>query len=328
MLKQIPHKTRRKQGTKVAQHNHNLTKEEDVKSTKKHIPSEKLQNLDSTRGRSSKSSKGEIVMRDEMKMALIEELKERGYEARWETVLKNGVKKEGILIGTEAVRPLVYVEDLEEESDTVSTLCEKVLRSYRIGMEETKELDRDKIMNREYLLSHLTVGVQIEGNEPIIKRASGLDGIDEYLMIADEGLIKGGMSFVKLNQQILGRAKISESEAWQAGKKNLHTEIVIRNIDVALGLPKTGVELYIITNKRGIQGGAAVLDREVMKNFAKKIGTKKIMVVPSSVHEMLLYPNGEEAYKEEYIDMVDTINQSEVKPEERLLPNVYFMYFD
>jgi len=51
----------------------------------------------------------------------------------------------------------------------------------------------------------------------------------------------------------------------------------------------------------------------------------KIVVLPSSVHEMLLVPYTEEMSLEDFSAMVSEVNNTEVRPEERLTDRAYII---
>ena len=53
--------------------------------------------------------------------------------------------------------------------------------------------------------------------------------------------------------------------------------------------------------------------------------TNKIVVLPSSVHEMLLVPYTEEIDLDTFSDMVGQVNSSEVDPTERLVDRAFII---
>lgn len=80
--------------------------------------------------------------------------------------------------------------------------------------------------------------------------------------------------------------------------------------------------LYILTNESGVFGAVCMLYRNVLKNFADRL-EQDLIIIPSSIHEVLLTPHDEKVSLDELNDMVVTINQKEVQPEERLSNHVY-----
>lgn len=80
--------------------------------------------------------------------------------------------------------------------------------------------------------------------------------------------------------------------------------------------------LYILTNESGIYGAVCMLYRNVLKNFANLLN-RDLIIIPSSVHEVLLTPLEEEISYEDLNSMVININQTEVPPEDQLSNHVY-----
>ena len=49
-------------------------------------------------------------------------------------------------------------------------------------------------------------------------------------------------------------------------------------------------ELYIVSNPTNLYGASAILDKKAIRQFSMKIGVDKWIVLPSSLHEMLITP--------------------------------------
>lgn len=79
---------------------------------------------------------------------------------------------------------------------------------------------------------------------------------------------------------------------------------------------------YVLSNSRGINGAVCMFYPDVLKNFAE--GTESdLLILPSSIHEVLLLP-GPTAYSYEALSaIVSHINHSEVPVEERLSGQIY-----
>lgn len=82
--------------------------------------------------------------------------------------------------------------------------------------------------------------------------------------------------------------------------------------------------LYVLTNVAGLHGAGCMIYRNVLKNFADSIG-KDLVILPSSIHEVLLTPNEPGISYDELGDLVTSINQNEV-PEEDQLSNQVYLY--
>ena len=86
------------------------------------------------------------------------------------------------------------------------------------------------------------------------------------------------------------------------------------------------VEMYVLTNNRQFFGASVLLQEEVLRRAGEVLGGDYV-VLPSSVHEVILVPAaGVGMTPEECRQMVREINDTVVKPEERLSDKV--KYYD
>ena len=83
--------------------------------------------------------------------------------------------------------------------------------------------------------------------------------------------------------------------------------------------------MYAITNKTALLGASAVLDVNAIREYFSGSGITKLVVLPSSIHEMLLVPADNAPGMDEMNEMVKSINETQVRPEERLTDRAYIM---
>lgn len=80
---------------------------------------------------------------------------------------------------------------------------------------------------------------------------------------------------------------------------------------------------FVLSNTSGIHGASCILYPDVLKNFAA-VAEKDIIILPSSIHEVLLLPDEGDISGSELSRLVNHINQTEVAKEDRLSNQVYF----
>ena len=78
----------------------------------------------------------------------------------------------------------------------------------------------------------------------------------------------------------------------------------------------------MLSNSNGLYGASCLVYQNVLKDFADRIQADLILL-PSSVHEVLLTPNLPDTSYEALSSMVTSINRQEVSPEEQLSNQVY-----
>lgn len=80
--------------------------------------------------------------------------------------------------------------------------------------------------------------------------------------------------------------------------------------------------LYVLSNQTGLNGAGCILYPDVIKNFADFLD-RNLIILPSSIHEVLITPDNAEMTYENFAEMVTSINQNEVPPEDQLSNQVY-----
>lgn len=87
-------------------------------------------------------------------------------------------------------------------------------------------------------------------------------------------------------------------------------------------LPDSSPALYVLTNSAGIHGAACLAYRDIIKNFADQAGMD-LIILPSSIHEVLLIPDTRSCRYEDIRDMIKKVNSEDVPPEDRLSDELY-----
>ena len=261
--------------------------------------------------------------------AVVEELRIRGYEVEVRKIIKNSVELIGIEFNDpdSNVRPVIYYSSLE---GSVSEMADQAIAQYEKARLET--FDVDSIINEEFFRKHLTVALQRQSEENLVKKAY-MDEMEQYMILAF------GMMSIKITSQHLEYVQMTEEDAWKCAMANCinSTEIELYNDFLAelmesAGIPeelKEVIELpeespvAIIRSNGGMKGASGVLNTSLIRDYAIKRGTNRIAWIPSSIHEGLLIPMSEEDDIEIYSQMVRETNESCVDPTEQLADKAY-----
>ncbi len=79
--------------------------------------------------------------------------------------------------------------------------------------------------------------------------------------------------------------------------------------------------LYVLSNSTMVNGAAAILDDDLMKNTFDRLG--RFFVIPSSIHEAILVPVRSGMSIEEIEDMIHQVNTTELRAEDILSERLY-----
>lgn len=256
---------------------------------------------------------------------IINELTNRGYRVEVHESIKNGVELKGIRFITESgICPVVYTDKIIEDADSLIEAVETVLKTYNNA--EIMEVDKDSLTDPAFILENLYIGLQKKSTEDIVKSDTDFEGIEKYLYV----IINGNTSF-KLTCALLETLKVDESDVWITAYKNTFAKTTIISMSEKLA-ELAGIEIeevegmpiqYIVTNTMNYRGASAILDIDSLKKLRQKLNTHKLIVLPSSIHEMIIIPDDGSSDIEEFNAMVQEINETQVDPEERLTDRAY-----
>lgn len=97
-------------------------------------------------------------------------------------------------------------------------------------------------------------------------------------------------------------------------------EISVDDIEIA----KTD-NVYIMTNESRIEGATTIFYEGALKKFALEHNVDDVIIIPSSIHEVILIPKDGSQWVDEEMckNMLRDVNNSEINPTEILSYNIY-----
>lgn len=262
---------------------------------------------------------------------IIKGLKERGYNAEAIESVKNGVVMEGISIRTnKEISPIIYTSDMvsyaKKHELSVAWVVDEILDIY--NAQKDFDFDHELFFNRNFLSQNVYVGFQKTSTEDILRRESEFAGIEMYLFVKGDGWS------VKVHPFILKQASILEDTLWECAIINtikesqmesmLKTICELQNIPYREDMDEDN-PMYILTNKDKFRGASAILNKQLLVEFADKHHTHKLVVIPSSIHETLIMPYTNELSIDDLKNFVANVNLTAVDPTERLTDEVYII---
>lgn len=199
------------------------------------------------------------------------------------------------------------------------------------------EAVRDKIvpklisreLNREYLQDKCWIGyldlavcfqIEICNDERGLMTTAVPKNIFEMWRIPMERLFSIAMD----NLKTLHSWKVT-------GMSELLVKLALENSGVDdfaryMNPPEYHEGLFVATNETKTNGAACMLDKEIVKELAKKENVRNVAVIPSSIHEIILMPLHSEddmTVVENLNHMVLEVNETQVRPDEVLGNHVY-----
>lgn len=198
-----------------------------------------------------------------------------------------------------------------------------------------------KSINRDSAITHLHAAVVgYENNKEWLKNIPH-ERIEDLAVFAKwrfDNADQDSVTATKITEPLLAHLQLTKEEALKIAKTNTarsakfeSMDTVMRNImmdndmDKELAemmFPDSSTPLSVVTNESGIDGAAVIACQEVLKAVQKELG-EDFYILPSSIHEVLVLPKSFSDDVEDLKQMVSSVNEAEVPPEDRLSDNVY-----
>ncbi len=272
------------------------------------------------------------------------------YEIAYKEITKNnGVVLRGIIIVREDsnVSPTIYLDELYEDyqagrafGDIIyDILCVYQRNAKEIQMDMNFFTQYDKVKKRVlYKLVHLESNRKLLEDIPY-KKWNDLAIVfyyameEEYcgkatILIRNSHLVMWGIDIDTLNQDAeQNMHRLLPVELLPI--KKIIQEFLSKNLQQHIGEEELGIPedvssmMYVLSNCERIFGAASILYSDAMKELTRKLN-KNLIILPSSVHEVILVPDNGLMDKTFYKDMVKEVNDTQVEPEEILSYNVYY----
>ena len=276
--------------------------------------------------------------------SLVQEKLEGRAEVSLRRVLKNnGLLLDGLSISSSvsAFSPTVYLNsyyDEEEGGLPLPIIAEQILLLYEEGDGLPSELaeqlkDFEKVKDRiAYKL------INAEDNAVLLSGVPHFRYLDLavvfYIIVAES---EEGQMTALIHDEHLNLWNITADDLSLLSEQNTGTLLPCRIKPIEDAIMELGegdegtltdaslfpVNLYVLTNEKGINGASCLLYKDVLKNFAAQVDDD-LVILPSSIHEVLLAPYKNALSLDELNEMIFCINRSEVPVEDRLSDHIYF----
>ncbi|MBE6914041.1 MAG: hypothetical protein E7472_03775 [Ruminococcaceae bacterium] len=274
---------------------------------------------------------------------IIEELRNRGYDAQENDIYKNGdVKLEAIIIKTEErITPTLYVESIIANAATVKEAADIAEQIYQ--QHKTTTIDVNQLTNPDFIREHVRVGIEkaSEHTNALFRPCEHYDGLIQYLYMTAKTSDKDSWS-VRISPELAATANLDIDKLWEIAIERTNADVTIASMakimEDIIGMEFDETDdtmfpqlfpMYVITNSAKIKGASAILNHKRLADFAAEHHVKKLIILPSSIHECILIPAFEEEIHIEDLDeMVRSVNAEQVLPEERLFDRALVLNFD
>lgn len=266
------------------------------------------------------------------KEKIIEKILEQleGYEVT-EITKTNGIKYTAFVNKENEINPLVYLEEFIDTTDTE----EECVEAYLNRMDEVKDWkpkfeDVVSDLNKEYILNHVNyIVVNYENNKELLKDMPHRKFLDLAIMyVTIISYSEDSYQSLRIHNKMMEQYDLTEEELYNTAIKNAEKP-VIKSLFELLGIPKPDkddIGLYIISNETHTYGAKYIINKELLSEFCKMIDNDFILIIPSSVHELIVTDNTSSIQAGELNGIINSINAKDLDPQQVLSNHAY--YFD
>jgi hypothetical protein len=270
----------------------------------------------------------------------VEEKVGKDYMVNIQNVIKNNdVRCCAILIGkcSERTAPLIYLEPYYDEyldDGELGNIADRIIGEARKC--PTEEIPNTQIFdfgeNRDSITLRL---VNREKNAELLEDVPSIPVLGDlsavfYISIRNE---EQRVMQIRVTKMMAAIWKKTPAELYTLAVQNTQRLFPeeLKSMDEICKMLKDEdmddacmPEMYILSNTRNLNGATVILYPDILKNIANKFG-KDFVIIPSSIHEVLLVLGDREQQNfEEIQHMIHEVNATQVPPNEVLSESVYF----
>jgi len=252
-------------------------------------------------------------------------------------VKNNGNERIGINISEREVNlsPTIYLEDYYESylaGETVESVVMRILDIY----EEVKfesNWDTACLMDYERVKECIVYKlIHTKKNSGLLRNTPKKEYLDLSLVCYVLLDMCCGTATVQVTNQMLHIWNVEKEEIFARAQENTkrmlpeqfyNMECIVKKVLDEDANTIAGAGLYVLSNERGHLGAATILYEGMLEKIGGYLG-ENFYVIPSSIHEVLIYPESVGIGKKRIDEIIDEVNDLHVEPEEFLSNHAYF----
>lgn len=249
-----------------------------------------------------------------------------------EVAKANGIIHTGINVPSQKskVSPTVYIDEYYEQSREIEEAVEMV--KTMIEKNRVDDFDVTQITDFSKVKENLRARLYSDRTQAEVFRTTDcMDGliVVPYIRLKNDEF--GGYASVKVTRQILQNWDVSEDEVFRIAYENSAKDVKFVNMAYMMaemmGLPVEVAEamagdneMYVLSNSDKMFGAIGAL---VAREMLKERFPDGYVILPSSVHEVIVLPYTAGMDTDCLNEMVKEVNMQEVLPEEVLGDRAY-----
>lgn len=257
----------------------------------------------------------------------------------------NGVKYTGVIVRAADlnISPTVYLENYYKENITcndIECIANNIIntsRDYRINsnFDISSYEDYEKIRKRLFakLINSESNKILLEGvpsrgfldlSIVVYCNVSMAKGIEGTFLITNALLEKWDIDKERMIEDAICNTRVAHNTHIINMYEHLKKSYEFQNDDCEFDIEDIGFDngMFILSNESFHFGAIGMIYEDILKEFCRKHNSN-VLIIPSSIHEVILIPCGEDKY-DEINNIISAVNLNELQPEDVLSNHGYF----
>lgn len=267
-------------------------------------------------------------------------------ELHTDVILNNGTTHIALILykNGEKLHPQIYLERFFEDykkGKAMEEILQDVMKTYEEALKNINPDSLSGIEDWEQVKGRLAFRLlSKERNKETLENYVYQEFLDLAAIVTFCAEIdEQGVKAIRVTHDLAERWNVSEEEILQAAEENTESlfpvrmepilDTLCRVADISRDdLPEEVLaeedspQIMVLTNYLGVNGATVLLYDSLLKQIYEKLGGKFI-ILPSSIHEVIVMPLASAPPITDSQKMVEQINHSAVKEEEILSDSVY-----
>lgn len=259
------------------------------------------------------------------------------YEIRVTEVTKNNdIRMTGVVMirETENVSPTIYLEEpyrQYSEGTDLHVIADRIVALYEDRMEDINfdvDFFREFKSVKDRIFHKL---VNYSRNKNLLKDVPHFRWCDlAVVFYYSMEEVKFGRASILIHNSHMDMWNQTADTLYQTAQDNMRRnmpELIVPLPELIYGMSGVRMEeddmkVYVLTNQEKMYGASAMLYSDKISKLAASLDSD-LLILPSSVHEVLLLPDDPDRKYILYRQMVKEVNTTQVEPEEILSFNLY-----
>jgi hypothetical protein len=259
-------------------------------------------------------------------------------EIRSQPVVKNnGVCFTGlmILIKGESTAPNVYVDyyySLYSQGKSLDDIVSDIARDYEEARKRMSASGVDEFNPKAMRDNIYMVLVNYEKNKKNLENCPYLPFLDlavmfRYVVSEQENCMATGL-VRNVEQELWG---MTTQELYESAVKNTKKKFPMELMKLTDKMQELRPDdkfvpecnLYVLTNRLNSNGSIYMTDKAALEDFAESQDSN-FYIIPSSIHEVLFFPDDGSLTREQLLDMLSDVNRYVLSDMEYLSDSIYY----